>query len=131
MIKLYFSKATDIISLLLIIGFSVFFGVVNSRREGIEGWGRLVLVVFFVGLFMSMMSGMRDGMSTPSAVFPNNSWACILLSVLGGLAFVAGIVALIIRKQNFWQVSFYVLSSIIVVKTLLVEVYRIILHIKG
>lgn len=131
MLKLYFSKATDVISLVLIIGFSIFFGIVNSRRENIEGWGRLVLVVFFVGLFMSMMSGMRDGMSTPTAVFPNNNWACILLSILGGLAFIVGIIAIIIRKQNFWQISFYMLSMIIIVKTLLVETYRIILYIKG
>jgi MFS family permease len=131
MLKLYFSKATDIISLILIIGFSVLFGVVNSRREGIQGWGKLVIVAFFVGLFMSMVSGMRDGMSTPAAVFPNNNWACILLSILGGLAFVVGVIALIIRKQNFWQISFYMMSGIIIVKTVLVEVYRIVLHIKG
>jgi hypothetical protein len=131
MLKLYFSKTTDVISLVLIIGFAIFFGIVNARREGIEGWGKLVVVVFFVGLFMSIMSGMRDGMSTPSAVFPNNNWACILLSILGGLAFLFGIVSIIIRKQNFWQVSFYMLSLIIIVKTLVVEIYRIALYIKG
>jgi isoprenylcysteine carboxyl methyltransferase (ICMT) family protein YpbQ len=126
MIKLYFSKATDVISLILIVGFSVFFGMVNARKSNIEGWGKYVLVVFLVGLLMSMMSGMRDAMGTPIAIFPNNNWACILLSVLGGLAFVIGIISIFIRKQNFWQISFYMLSIIIIAKTALVEVYRII-----
>lgn len=131
MIKLYFSKPTDIISLMLIIGFSVFFGIVTARRSGIQNWGLLVLCVFFIGLLMSMMSGMRDGMATPSAVFPNNSLITTILCILGGLAFIFGIAAIFFRSQGFWQVSFYALSTIIIAKVLMVEVFRIVLYIKG
>lgn len=131
MYKLYFSKPAGIISLLLIIGFSVLFAMVTAKRESIQGWGKFVIIVFFIGLFMSMMSGMRDGMATPTAVFANNSWACILLSILGGLAFIAGILAIFVRREDFWQVVFYILSSIIIVKVLVTEAYRIVLSIKG
>jgi hypothetical protein len=53
-----------------------------------------------------------------------------VLSILGVLAFIVGIAAIIIRKQSVWQVEFYVLSAIILVKTVVVEVYRVIAYIK-
>ena len=46
--------------------------------------------------------------------------------VLGGLAFLSGLLALIIRNQTFWQVSFYLMSTIIILKVLLTEAYRIV-----
>lgn len=130
MLKLYFSDVSTIISTVLIIGFGVFFGIVTGKRNNISHWGILVLVLFFVGLAMSMMSGMKDNISTPSALIPNKHWAMTLLSILGGLAFVVGIIMLIIRRQNFWQFGFYMLSAIIIAKTVMVEVYRIIMYIR-
>jgi hypothetical protein len=49
-----------------------------------------------------------------------------VLCVLGGLAFLSGLLALIIRNQAFWQVSFYLMSSIIIVKVLVTEAFRIV-----
>lgn len=130
MLKLFFGSIQSTISTLLFIAFVVFFTLVTARRAEIAHWGSLVLCMFFLGMFMSMMSGMKDGMGTPASIIPMNHWMMIALCVLGGLGFLSGLTALIIRKQVFWQISFYLLSSIIILKVLLTETFRI-LHYLG
>jgi hypothetical protein len=131
MFKLYFSSVTAIISTILIVGFAILFSLVNMKRISINHWGVLVICIFFLGLLMSIMSGLKDNINTAAAAIPANSWLMTVLSILGVLAFIVGIAAIIIRKQNVWQVEFYVLSAIILVKTVVVEVYRVITYIKG
>lgn len=128
MLKLYLSGISNIISTLLIIGFGVLFGMTTARRNGINHWGVLVLVVFFTGLLMSMMSGMKDNMSTPTAIFQTGSMSMIILCILGGLCFIIGIIMIFLRRQDFWQIGFYMLSSIIIIKILLVESIRVITY---
>lgn len=130
MIKLYFGNVTTIISTLTIIGFAIFFGYTIARRESINNWGLLVLVLFFIGLFMSIMSGSKDGMGTSASIFAVGGPIFIMLSILGGLAFLIAIATIFIKKQDFWQVSFYAISTIIIIKTIVVEVSRIILMLK-
>lgn len=130
MLKLYFGSISSIISSLQIVFFGVFFWLVTERRTNISKWGILVLIVFFFGLFMSMMGGMKDGMGTPVSVIPEKHWAMAVLCILGGLAFLAGIAAIIIRKQMYWQISFYLLSAIIILKVVVTEGYRIYTYLK-
>ncbi len=126
MLKLYFGSVFSTISTLLAVAFAVFFTLVTARRTSITHWGLLTLAMFILGLVMSMMSGMKDGMGSPASVIPTKHWMMTALCVLGGLAFLAGLLALIIRNQNWWQVSFYLLSAIIILKVLFTEAYRII-----
>lgn len=131
MFKLYFSSVSSIISMVLIIGFAIFFGLVNMRRGSINHWGVLVICIFFLGLSMSFLSGMKDNINTASAVIPANNWAMIILSILGGLAFMVGIATIFVRRQNFWQISFYTLSAVIMIKIAITEGYRIFTYIRG
>ena len=126
MVKLYFGSVSAAISTLLALAFAVFFTLVTTRRSGITHWGLLTLAMFILGLAMSMMSGMKDGMGTPAAILPAKHWVTIALSVLGGIAFLLGLLALILRRQSFRQVSFYLLSSVIILKTLMTEAFRIV-----
>ena len=125
MLKLYFGNIPTTISTLLFAVFVVFFTIVTSRRAEISHWGILTMCMFFLGLMMSMMSGMKDGMGTHASVIPAQHWVMTVLCVLGGLGFLSGLAALIIRKQVFWQVSYYLLSAIIIVKMLVTEAYRV------
>jgi cbb3-type cytochrome oxidase subunit 3 len=125
MLKLYFGNLNSILSTILILVFGVIFWQVLEKRTTITKWGLLVLVLFFLGLFMSMMSGMKDGMNTAASVIPEKHWTMAVLCILGGLAMLAGIVAIFIRRQAFWQINFYLLSAIIIVKTVVTEGYRI------
>lgn len=126
MLKLYFGSIHATISTLLFVAFVLFFAIVTTRRTEINHWGLLTLFMFILGLLMSMMSGMKDGMGSPASIIPNKHWVMTALCVLGGLAFLSGLLALIIRNQTFWQISFYLLSAIIILKVLLTEVYRIV-----
>jgi len=54
-----------------------------------------------------------------------------MLFILGGLAIIAAIITLFIRKQDFWQISFYILSGIIIAKIIVTEVFRIVEHFKN
>lgn len=126
MLKLYFGSVFSTISTLLAILFTVFFTLVTARRASINHWGLLTLAMFILGLLMSMMSGMKDGMGSPASIIPNKHWVMTALCVLGGLAFLSGLLALVIRNPSFWQVSFYLMSAIIILKVLLTEVYRIV-----
>jgi O-antigen ligase len=130
MLKLYFGNVNSIISTLLIVVFGLIFWQVIERRSTITKWGLLVLVLFFLGLAMSIMSGMKDGMGTATSLIPDKTLMMNVLCILGGLAMLAGIIALFIRRQAFWQISFYALSAIIIVKTLLTEGYRIMHYLK-
>ena len=126
MLKLYFGSVFSTISTLLAVAFAVFFALVTARRASISHWGLLTLAMFILGLLMSMMSGMKDGMGSAASVIPNKHWMMTILCILGGLAFVSGLLALIVRNQVFWQVSFYLMSAIIILKVLLTEAYRIV-----
>lgn len=125
MLKLYFGSVSSMISTVLILVFAVFFGVVMTRRSSITHWGILVLLVFMTGLFMSIMSGTKDGIGSASSVIPSNHWSMAALCILGGLSFLIAIIALFVRRQDFWQICFYTLSAVIIIKILLTEGYRV------
>lgn len=126
MIKLYFRDFPTLLSTLLILGFFIFFGIVTTKRTTIDNWPILVLATFFMGLLMSIMSGTKDKVGTMSALFPTNNMFFIGLSVLGVLAVIIGIITLILRKHDFYQFAFYALSSIILVKIIVVEIIRVV-----
>lgn len=125
MLKLYFGSVFSTISTLLVASFAVFFTLIATRRVSITHWGTFALILFFLGLAMSVMSGMKDGIGTASSLIPTRHWLMTALCALGGLAFLVGVAALIIRNQGFWQAGFYALSGIIILKTILTEAFRI------
>jgi len=75
---------------------------------------------------MSIFSGMKDGVGTPNMLIPAKGWMMTTLSVLGILAFALGAATLFVRKQGFRQFGFYALSADIIIKIIIVEIYRII-----
>lgn len=125
MINLYFGNIVNTISTTLILLFVLFFGLVTAKFNIITHWGILVLGMLLFGLSMSIMSGFKDGMGTAAQLIKNGHWSMTLLCILGGLAFLIGIVAIFIRNQNFWKFSFYTLSFIVIIKTLLTESIRL------
>jgi hypothetical protein len=130
MLKLYFGNVFSIISFILILGFVVLFCIVTVNRSNINYWGVLVLCLFFLGLAMSILSGFKDGVGTPNMLFSAKSWTTITLTILGIAAIVLGVIMIFVRTQSFWQFGFYALSADIIIKTLIVEISRVILYIR-
>lgn len=125
MIKLFFGNTASIISTVLMAVFALFFGLVLQRRTVIIHWGILVLFLFVLGLCMSVISGIKDKTGTPLTLIPAGHWVMTALCILGGLSFLTGMAALFIRKQSFWQIGFFTLSAIIIIKIILTESFRI------
>lgn len=126
MIKLYFGNTLSIISTILVVLFILIFVFVSTRQSSISHWGLLVLLILILGLSMSIISGVRDGIGTPNSMISSQHIVMTVLSVLGGLAFLIGLIALFYRKQEFWQIGFYMLSAIIIIKVIVTEGFRII-----
>lgn len=125
MIHLYFGSISRVLSSGLILSAVIFMVYTFSQRE--IQWGRTFTVLFFLGLFLSIMSGTRDGIGTAGG-FPTQGKLFIALCGLGILGFIVGIAALLSKFFNttiIFQYGSYLLMAVIVVKTFLVEAYRI------
>ncbi|MBO4846458.1 MAG: hypothetical protein J5525_09140 [Lachnospiraceae bacterium] len=76
---------------------------------------------------MSALSGIKDSVADTMAVsFEQMNIPLAILCALGGLALLIGVVSAICKKEKINRVLFYVLSFIIIVKTSVVEVLRIV-----
>ena len=128
MVKLFLGNIPTIISTGLIIVFIFFFKEVISKDAQIIRWDTLVLRMFLLGFIMSAMSGVKDysGVLPPAIEFGSENKAFIVLSVLGGIAILLEIWALITKNQSIHRTLFYALSVIIIIKTVIVESMRII-----
>lgn len=125
MFKLFFSSGFSIVSTILTVVFIVIFSIVMSQRTNITHWGLLVFVIFVLGLSMSLISGFRDDMGSKTPVI-SSSPVMLILCLLGASAMITGIVMLIRRNTKACEIGFYLLSSIIIVKLVLTEGFRII-----
>ena len=80
-----------------------------------------------MGTAMSALSGIKDSVADTMAVsFEQMNIPLAILCALGGLALLIGVVSAICKKEKINRVLFYVLSFIIIVKTSVVEVLRIV-----
>jgi len=128
MLNLYFSSVPSIISTVLILGAACFIIYVLKNHMDHRYWGRIFIVLFVMGLLMSIMSGTRDAIGTPNG-FPTQGILFITLCVLGILGFIVLIIGLLSKlgKSNVvFHYGSYILIAIIIIKTLLVEGKRII-----
>lgn len=125
MFQLYFGSISRVLSSSLILSAVIFMIYTFSQKE--IPWGRTFTVLFLLGLFLSILSGTRDGIGTDGG-FPTQGKLFVILCGLGILGFVAGIAALLSKFFNttvVFQYGSYLLMVVIVVKTFLVEAYRI------
>lgn len=130
MLGLYLGSTVRIISTVLIIGAFFFITYILKNRKEYRYWGRTFLILFIMGLFMSIISGTRDEIGTVGG-FPTQGILFIILCALGILGFVLGLIALLskLSKTNaVFHYGSYLLILIIIIKTVLVETTRIIAY---
>lgn len=124
---LYFGSIVSSITSLAIVSFIIFSVSVFLNRRTFTNWGGAFIFMLILGVFLSAMSGTRDGIGTPNG-FPTVGTLFVVLCILGGLGFLIGGVALIFKikgSSTFYLVGYYMLTAIIIIKMLLVEVNRI------
>ncbi|MDD8048458.1 MAG: hypothetical protein PHH04_02525 [Thomasclavelia sp.] len=134
--KMYFENfVTSATSVMLIgmIGF-IIYTIVN--RNNIDYWGRRVLFVAAFGLLICCFGAARDGLdktiqfsidgSCNPGIFSLTSIPIIIASIAGGVIFVTGIATLFLKTQDVRQILFYIMSSAILIKIVVIEIGRII-----
>ena len=126
MFNLYFGNVPSVLSTLLFVGFVVYFVKTVKKPESYKKWKSAAIVTAIIGTAMSAFSGIKDSVADKMVIsFDSMNLPLAVLCVLGAAAAILALVALFSRKENVNKVIFYTLSSIIIVKTLVVEVLRI------
>ena len=126
MIKLYFGSVPCILSTILFLVFVVFFILTMKKPDSARKWKKAAIITVLMGTAMSAASGIKDTFGDVMAVsFGQMNPPLAILCALGGMAVLMGIVAAFCRKEKINKVIFYSLSTIIIVKTIVVEVLRI------
>lgn len=135
--ELYFGNIYSIVSTILIISALVYIGMTVSKRNEIKSWGKRTAILTLLGFLSCIFAAIRDGYVLSVAAGMNSGIAPGLftadsiqsqLASLGGavIAFSA-ISSIFVKKQGYRKVMFFVLSSAIIFKTLLIEISRIML----
>jgi uncharacterized membrane protein len=126
MLGLYFGNVANLLSTLLFVAFIIYFYRIINAPESEKKWKRATIILIFVGILMSALSGIKDSISDTTVVsFEVVNINLVLLCGLGGLATLLGIIACVWRNEKVNKTIFYTLSVIIIIKTCIVEVLRI------
>ena len=126
MIKLYFGSVPSILSTILLLVFVVFFIITVEKPNSARKWKKAAIITVLMGTAMSALSGIKDTFGDVMAVsFEQMNPPLAVLCALGGMAVLMGIIAAFCRKEKINKWIFYALSIIIIVKTIVVEVLRI------
>lgn len=132
MLKLYFGSIPNALSTTLFLLFVIYFIRNVKKPEGEKKWKKAAIVTVLTGTLMSALSGIKDSAAEKAAVsFKHMNAPLAVLCALGVLAIVLGITAGFSKKEKVNKGIFYTLSFIIVAKTIVVEVLRIIQYYKN
>lgn len=126
MIKLYFGNVPSILSTLLFFAFILFFIKTIKKDESSKKWKKAAILTVLMGTAMSMLSGIKDSFGDSMAVsFEQMNLPLAVLSAMGGMALLIGLVAVFCKKEKVNKVLFFTLCFIIIAKTFIVEILRI------
>lgn len=138
MISLYFGNVITTLSTFAVLGIWIYLIFTMYNKKKIEKWGNRVLILVFFGLLLCILVAIRDNYhlsvqaSIDSTISPGlftiNSIQSTLCCIGGAIIGFCSISSLFIRKQKYWKTMFFILSATIIVKTLIIELSRILLQ---
>lgn len=129
MIKLYFGSIPSILSTILFFVFIWFFIYIIKKPESNKKWKKAAIITVLMGTAMSAFSGIKDTLAEKAAVsFENMNPSLAILCLLGVIALISGIAAGFCKKENVNKIIFFSLSFIILAKTVIVEILRIVTY---
>ena len=134
--KLYFGNAITTVTTLMLFALLGFIGWSVVNRSSIQYWGRRSTVLLVFGLVICCFAAARDGLdktiqhaidgSCAPGLFPLTSVPTIVGCVGALLIIVAAIATPIAKTQKMREAWFYVMSSGVVLKIVMMEIARII-----
>lgn len=133
--KLYFGNVVTTVTTLMIVSLVGFIGYSISNRGNINFWGRRSLFVLTYGLVICCFAAARDGLdktiqftidrSCNPGVFSLVSVPNIIGCVGAAIIIIAAIATPIAKSQHMRQIWFYVMSSGVMLKVVVMEIARI------
>jgi len=128
MIHLYLKDAVTTITTVLVIGLILFAGALILKRNQVEKWGKFILIFIVLGTAVSGLSATRDLYMTSEALFTVSSFQSTVCSILGGLIYLSGLIALLVKKQKVRRIIFFLISSFFMIQVMTIEISRLLLR---
>jgi hypothetical protein len=128
MIQLYFKDAITSITTVLVLVLIMLAAGLILKREKAQKWGKFILIFIVLGTAVSGLSAARDLYMMDGALFAVSSFQSTVCSILGGLIYLSGLVALFFKKQNVKRWIFYLISGFFTVQVLTIEISRVLLR---
>ena len=136
--KLYFGNGITLVTTVMIIILLGFIGYSICNRNIITFWGRRTLLLFVLGLVICCLAATRDGLDQTIQYAIDGSCAPGLFSLISiptmigcigaAMIIVAFIATPIAKSQHMRQIWFYIMSSGILLKVIVIELARILHH---
>lgn len=133
--KLYFGNGITLVTTVMIIILLGFIGYSIWNRNIITFWGRRTLLLFVFGLVICCLAATRDGLdqtiqctidgSCAPGLFSLSSIPTMIGCIGAAMIIVAFIATPITKSQHMRAIWFYVMSSGILLKIVVIEFARI------
>lgn len=133
--KLYIGNTVTIVTTVMIIVLVGFIGYSIWNRNMITFWGRRTLLLFIFGLVICCLAATRDGLdqtiqcaidgSCAPGLFSLVSIPTIIGCIGAGMIIIAFIATPIAKSQHMREIWFYVMSSGILLKVVVIEFVRV------
>ena len=131
MYDLFFKDLLSTLSTAVVIVVVLFIVIITVKSPSIKKWGRLTLILTFVGLFLCCLAVTRDNyvqaLLEESGLFALNSLPINTAYIAGAINAYAVLSSMFVKDQKYRKVMFFLLSSSIISKIIVIEVSRIIL----
>lgn len=137
--KLYFGNTVTTVTTIMILVMLGFIGESIVNRTNINYWGRRSLFLLAYGLVICCFAAARDGLdktiqntidgSCAPGVFSLISIPNLIGCIGAAIIIIAAIATSIAKSQHMKQIWFYVMSSGVMLKILVMEVARIIVRV--
>ena len=137
--KLYFGNAVTTVTTIMILVLLGFIGESIANRTSINYWGRRSLFLLAYGLVICCFAAARDGLDKTIQNIINGSCAPGVFSLVSipnligcigaTIIIISAVATPIAKSQHMRQIWFYVMSSGVMLKILVMEVARIIVRV--
>lgn len=132
--NVYFGNSVTTMSTVLVLSIWVFIIFNIFKHKRVKYWGRKVTVLFTLGLLIFCFVATRDEFhlsiqslfdeTISSGLFTINSLQTILCFIGGGIIVFTSILCFFVKNQKYRKTMFFVLSCVIMLKTIIIEVSR-------
>ena len=137
--KLYFGNTVTTVTTIMILVLLGFIGESIANRTSINYWGRRSLFLLSYGLVICCFAAARDGLdktiqntidgSCAPGMFSLVSIPNLIGCIGAAIIIIAAVATPIAKSQHMRQIWFYVMSSGVMLKILVMEVARIIVRV--